>query len=173
MAADRLLPSITIGSHGIFCAGQHPDNQHWSPTMNTLRVGVLALVPALFAAAAIAQPAAIDPGKLEFTENCASCHGIDGKGNGPLGELLRKSPPDLTLLAKKNQGVLPINRLYTVIDGANVPSHGSRDMPVWGREYQIDNAQTMREARGQYDAAAMVRARILVLLEYISRIQAP
>lgn len=164
-----LLPGRTASS----VRANHPDNQHWSLTMNTLRAGILALAPALFAAAAIAQPAAFDPGKQEFTENCASCHGIDGKGNGPLGELLRKSPPDLTQLAKKNQGVLPINRLYAVIEGANVPSHGSRDMPVWGREYQIDNAQMMREARGQYDAAAMVRARVLVLLEYISRIQAP
>ncbi|MCY1372781.1 hypothetical protein D9M69_600130 [compost metagenome] len=60
-----------------------------------------------------------------------------------------------------------------MIDGAGVPSHGSRDMPVWGREYQIDNAQQMREARGHYDSAGLVRARILVLLEYLSRIQTP
>jgi len=128
----------------------------------------------LFAAgAAAAQQAAFDPGKQEFSNNCASCHGTDGKGNGPLGEWLRKSPPDLTQLAKRNQGVLPINRLYAVIDGAGVPSHGSRDMPVWGREYRIDDAQQLREARGQYDSAELVRARILVLLEFISRIQTP
>ncbi len=141
--------------------------------MKTLQRGSLALVIACSGAAAWAQPAVFDPGKQEFADNCASCHGVDGKGNGPLGELLRKSPPDLTQLAKKNQGVLPINRLYAVIDGAGVPSHGSRDMPVWGREYQIDNAQQMREARGHYDSAGLVRARILVLLEYISRIQTP
>lgn len=141
--------------------------------MNTLQRRLLALAIACCGGAAMAQPAVFDPGKLEFAENCASCHGIDGKGNGPLGELLRKSPPDLTLLAKQNKGVLPINRLYAVVDGAGVPSHGSRDMPVWGREYQIESAQQLREARGRYDSAELVRARILVLLEYISRIQAP
>ncbi|QHE74998.1 c-type cytochrome [Hydrogenophaga sp. PBL-H3] len=141
--------------------------------MKILQRGLLALVIACSWGAASAQPAVFDPGKQEFADNCASCHGTDGKGNGPLGELLRKSPPDLTQLAKKNQGVLPINRLYAVIDGAGVPSHGSRDMPVWGREYQIDQAQQMREARGHYDSAGLVRARILVLLEYISRIQTP
>lgn len=141
--------------------------------MKTFQRGLLALLLACVGGAATAQSAVYDPGKQEFSENCASCHGIDGKGNGPLGELLRKSPPDLTQLAKKNQGVLPINRLYAVMDGAGVPSHGSRDMPVWGREYQIDNAQQMREARGHYDSAGLVRARILVLLEYISRIQTP
>ncbi|MBA4263974.1 MAG: hypothetical protein C0453_02735 [Comamonadaceae bacterium] len=134
---------------------------------------VIAVVTAFFCGSTLAQPVVPDLGKQEFTDNCASCHGVDGKGNGPLGELLRKSPPDLTLLAKNNQGVLPINRLYAVIEGTGVPSHGSRDMPVWGREYQIETAQQLREARGQYDSAAVVRARVLVLLEYISRIQAP
>lgn len=127
---------------------------------------------AFCATAALAQPAVYDAGKLEYMDNCASCHGVDGKGNGPLGNLLQRSPPDLTLLAKNNQGVLPMNRLYEVLDGANVPSHGTRDMPVWGREYRIEEAQRLREARRHYDEPAVVRARILTLLEYISRIQA-
>jgi len=141
--------------------------------MKTNHRALLALALLCCGGAASAQPAVFDPGKQEFADNCASCHGTDGKGNGPLGELLRKSPPDLTQLAKKNQGVLPINRLYSVIDGVGVPSHGSRDMPIWGREYRIEEAQQMREARGHYDSAGLVRARILVLLEYISRIQTP
>ena len=65
-----------------------------------------------------------------------------------------------------------MSRLYEVIDGVGVPSHGTREMPVWGREYQIEEAQKLREARGIYDSPAVVRARILTLLEYIARIQA-
>jgi len=61
------------------------------------------------AAQAQAPQASVDLGKLEFTDNCAACHGVDGKGNGPLGGLLQKSPPDLSQLAKKNGGVLPVN----------------------------------------------------------------
>lgn len=114
---------------------------------------------------------AIDHGKIEFEKNCASCHGVDGKGNGPLGNLLQHSASDLTVLAKKNQGVLPMNRLFEVIDGVGVPSHGTREMPVWGLEYPIEEAQKLREARGLYDSPAVVRARILTLLEYIARIQ--
>ena len=49
--------------------------------------------------------------------------------------------------------------------------HGTRDMPIWGKEYLIEESQRLREARGAYDAPAVVRARILTLLEYISRIQ--
>ncbi|WP_332742691.1 c-type cytochrome [Hydrogenophaga sp.] len=120
-------------------------------------------------ALAQARPAAVDPGKREFDANCASCHGTNGKGNGPLVPFLTRIPPDLTMLAKNNGGVLPMNRLYDVIDGAEVPAHGSRDMPVWGRDYRIKDAEYFMEA--PYNAEAHVRARILGLLEYINRIQ--
>lgn len=141
-------------------------------TWTVFRSGVLIAAVAVSTGAALAQQQVPDPGKSEFTEHCASCHGVGGKGNGILGNLLQRSPPDLTQLAKKNQGVLPINRLYEVIDGAGVPSHGSREMPVWGWEYRVEQGQALREARGHYDESAMVRARILTLLEYISRILA-
>ncbi|MBH2008767.1 MAG: hypothetical protein I8H71_03590 [Xanthomonadaceae bacterium] len=110
-----------------------------------------------------------DFGKSEFEASCASCHGTSGKGNGPLVPLLRRNPPDLTLLAKNNQGIFPMNRLYEVIDGENVPAHGSREMPVWGRAYRILDAEYYYDT--EYDAKALVRARILSLLEYISRMQ--
>lgn len=125
----------------------------------------------LFGGSVFAQ-AANDLGKIEFVNNCAACHGVDGKGNGSLGNLLQRSPPDLTMLAKNNKGVLPMSRLYEVMEGAGVPSHGTRDMPIWGKEYLVEESQKLREARGAYDAPAVVRARILTLLEYISRIQA-
>jgi mono/diheme cytochrome c family protein len=146
---------------------------HWSHAMNTTLRRLMAVCLALGGATAFAQPATTDYGKLEFTDKCAVCHGVDGKGNGPLGNLLQRSPPDLTQLAKKNQGVLPVNRLYAVIEGsAAVPSHGTRDMPVWGQEFRAEDMQSLREARGRYDPAVPVRMRILTLLEYISRIQA-
>lgn len=88
-----------------------------------------------------------------------------------MDKLLRTSPTDLTVLTKNNQGVFPTKRLYEVIEGAAVPSHGSREMPIWGREYRVEDAQRYHEARGSYDAQALVRARILALLEYINRIQ--
>ncbi|UZD53613.1 c-type cytochrome [Caldimonas aquatica] len=112
----------------------------------------------------------IDFGKREFDANCASCHGISGKGNGPLAAVLTTRPTDLTQLAKRNDGVLPMARLYEVIDGANVPLHGTREMPVWGRDYKVEAANYYFEV--PYDPEAYVRTRILALLEYISRLQA-
>lgn len=127
---------------------------------------------ALSGTAAFAQQQKSDFGKQEFDAKCASCHGVSGKGDGPVAASLTKPPADLTQLAKKNRGVLPAARLFEVIEGSNVPSHGTREMPVWGREFRIEDASFYKEARGSYDPAALVRARILMLLEYIDRLQA-
>lgn len=122
-------------------------------------------------AASLAQTGARpDPGKREFETRCASCHGVTGKGNGPVTDLLRRSPPDLTQLARSNGGILPMERLYQSIMGDAVAAHGSRDMPVWGMVYRTDAAGYYGDV--PYDADGYVRARVLSLLEYIARMQA-
>jgi mono/diheme cytochrome c family protein len=64
---------------------------------------------------------------------CASCHGKDGKGNGPVASALKATVPDLTIIAKKNGGIFPAARVRRIITGEGIiASHGSRDMPVWG-----------------------------------------
>jgi mono/diheme cytochrome c family protein len=134
------------------------------------RAALIAVSLALGSGAILAQQKT-DLGKLEYDTNCAVCHGPTGKGDGSLRDLLRVSATDLTQLAKKNQGILPVTRMYDVIDGKGVPSHGSRDMPIWGRTYMVEDAQRLQEARGNYDAEALVRGRILTLIEYINRLQ--
>ncbi len=124
------------------------------------------IVPAF----AQAKAGRVDFGKKEFESNCASCHGVTGKGNGPLTDLLKKSPPDLTQLSKKNGGVFPMDRLYQVVEGGDIAAHGGRDMPIWGREYKIQAAEHYMDT--PYDPEAYVRARVLSLLEYINRLQA-
>ena len=118
-----------------------------------------------------------DFGQREFNANCATCHGYDGKGRGPVAGFLTKNPPDLTLLARQNGGVFPMDRLYRTIDGRDLPEgaqaagpHGSREMPIWGRDYRIRDAEYYGDT--PYDSEAMVRGRILALLEYLSRVQA-
>ena len=43
--------------------------------------------------------------KTEFLSKCAACHGADGKGAGPLSATIKQKPADLTILAKRNNGV--------------------------------------------------------------------
>lgn len=110
----------------------------------------------------------IDLGKREFLNKCAACHGEAAKGNGPFNELLKKSAPDLTTLAKRNGGVFPVARVYEVIDGGG-SGHGARDMPVFGTDYKIKAGEYYGEL--PYDPEVYVRGRILSLVEYLNRLQ--
>jgi len=125
---------------------------------------------ALAVSAVQAQPAKVDVGKIEYVGNCASCHGMSGKGDGPNAPWLNRKATDLTTLAKNNGGVLPISRLYDSIDGEKLPpGHGARDMPTWGFDYRVKAAEYYGESL--YDPAVYARSKILALIEYISRIQ--
>lgn len=99
-------------------------------------------------------------GKLEYQSSCAACHGIDAKGDGPVGKELKTRPPDLTVLAKNNNAVFPYDMVYQMIDGRNttVASHGTREMPIWG--YRFGPPQAFR-----------LRDRMLAVIDYLKRIQ--
>ena len=76
-------------------------------------------------------------GKDRFIRQCGICHGIDGAGAGAFSELLVVSPPDLTVLAKKNGGHFPFKKAYMIIDGRELPlAHGTGTMPIWGERYE-------------------------------------
>ena len=124
------------------------------------------------AQSAVAQSAAADFGKYEYTNSCAVCHGAEGKGDGPFAGLLNgKSPTDLTQLQKNNGGVFPVSAMYAAIDGsADVRAHGTREMPFWGMRFKerVANDAEM----GPIAAEEYPRMRILALIEYISTLQA-
>ena len=114
-------------------------------------------------------PQEADFGKAEYQSSCAACHGADGKGNGPLSGVLKSTPPNLTLLAKKNNGVFPVNAVYEMIDGRKaVEAHGTREMPIWGFRYMPSPYEAV------YPSAATevaIRVRILAIVDYLNRIQ--
>ncbi len=68
-----------------------------------------------------------------FRAYCASCHGTDGKGNGPVAPALNTKVPDLTTIAQRNGGMFPLGRVRKIIAGDEaVVAHGTTEMPVWG-----------------------------------------
>jgi len=72
-------------------------------------------------------------GKKMYEAYCASCHGIDGKGDGPAAPGLKIPPANLTMLVVKNGGTFPTAHVAAEIEGdARALAHGSKDMPVWG-----------------------------------------
>lgn len=112
----------------------------------------------------------LDIGKLEYEQSCATCHGLDGKGKGPFSQAMELSVPDVTTLAKRNGGVFPVTRVYAVIDGREaMKAHGTRDMPIWGKHYSVSAAPRYDDYA--YNPEAAVRGRILLLIDYLYRLQ--
>lgn len=113
----------------------------------------------------------IDVGKREYEVACAVCHGVKGRGDGPLKEELKSGVPDLTVLARNNNGVFPFDRVYQVIDGRHeVRTHGPRDMPVWGNSLRSQSSLYFEDYPPS-DAESSARSRILALTEYLYRLQ--
>jgi hypothetical protein len=136
---------------------------------------------ALAAAAALAVPpgaaAATTPaeaGRLEYESHCATCHGIDGRGDGPMQPVLARAPADLPLIARRRGGAFPRSEIADLIDGRAVTGpgpHGTREMPVWGRVYR---EQSDAQTRGTpFPPEWSVRGRILSLVAYIETLQRP
>jgi mono/diheme cytochrome c family protein len=96
---------------------------------------------------------------------CASCHGKNGKGNGPVAPALKATVPDLTVIAKNNRGQFPVARIQRIIMGNGIiASHGSREMPVWGPifsqvEVDVDRGPVRLETLVKYLESIQVSAK--------------
>lgn len=113
-----------------------------------------------------------DLGRSLYLLGCAVCHGVDGKGKGPLSEQLKVAPADLTVLAKKNNGVFPVSSVYETIDGRKViAAHGTREMPIWGKYDRELLYPRDKLIDPSYDPEAVVRTRTLSIIDYLNRIQ--
>ena len=133
---------------------------------------VLAAIGSISAAGAqqnvTAQKSSVDLGKVDYEAKCATCHGLTGKGDGPMAIALKKTPADLTKLAKSNGGVLPVMAIYeTILGDKLIPEH--RIMPMWGTEFRTELRESMDEV--PFDHAGIVRARVLAIIDYINRLQ--
>ncbi|MDI6750371.1 MAG: c-type cytochrome [Pseudomonadota bacterium] len=112
----------------------------------------------------------IDVGKGEYNAACASCHGLQGKGDGPAADQMKTKVPDITGLAKANNGVFPFDKVYQIIDGrAEIKAHGSREMPIWGAAFRRQTSVYFENYAGDPESGA--RSRILALTEYVYRLQ--
>lgn len=101
-------------------------------------------------------------GRQLYVSYCSMCHGMDAKGGGPFSPQLKVWPPDLTQLAKKNNGIYPAMRVAESIDGEfGKPSHGSREMPIWGPVFRS-------MAHGHQDSA---QVRINGVVKYLETLQ--
>jgi mono/diheme cytochrome c family protein len=97
---------------------------------------------------ALAQARPVVSGKEMFHMYCAACHGESAKGDGPVGNLLKKPPADLTQIAKRNNGTFSTDMVVRIIDGRDpVSGHGGGDMPVWGDAFDKTHDPTPTEEK--------------------------
>jgi len=108
-----------------------------------------------------APPTSPASGEQMYVNYCASCHGKDGKGNGPASPALKIPATDLTTLAKQNKGTFPSAHVGTILKGESVPAHGSADMPVWGPIFRSLSTGHQSE----------VQQRVMNLTKYIESMQ--
>ncbi|WP_234999127.1 MULTISPECIES: c-type cytochrome [Ruegeria] len=124
---------------------------------------VCASVAAL-ASQAIAQN--VETGAELYQHYCATCHGIDATGHGPMAGVLVIQPTDLTQLAS-GDGVFPTARVVARIDGRDpLVSHGS-PMPVYGPYFDGQDT-TMKTPDGQ---PILTSQPIVDLVAYLETLQ--
>ena len=101
-------------------------------------------------------------GEDSFNFYCASCHGREGKGDGPVARSLKTAPPELTTLARRSGGTFPTADVTAFIAGTGrpLPAHGPGDMPVWGPIFRALEASDPR-----------VKVRIQNIVAYIESLQ--
>ena len=114
----------------------------------------------------------VEMGRTEFISHCATCHGIDGLGDGPMRPFLARPPSNLSTLAIRNRGVYPRLAVSEIIDGRGIEGpgpHGTRDMPIWGQVYRDESQQQLRGT--PFPPEWSVRGRIMALVEYLETLQ--
>lgn len=98
-------------------------------------------------------------GEDDYMRYCSACHGEAADGKGPVSNVLSTPPPALTRLHEK-YGKPLATPLVTYVMGTTMPrSHGTSEMPVWGKNLQ--------EPEGGDSEAVLTIWRIVAYLESI------
>ncbi len=102
-------------------------------------------------------------GKQMFRDYCAACHGMEGKGDGPVARFLRTPPADLGALAQRNGGKYPADKVAATLRlGTDGGAHGTSDMPTWGSLFRNQDKKT---------GLGFAEVRIHNLTEYVKTLQ--
>jgi len=102
-------------------------------------------------------------GKDLYVQYCASCHGMDAKGQGPYASMLKIPPANLATLTRRHDGRFPYDYVSNTLRFGPGPTilHGSSDMPAWGPIFQYLDKNNERA----------VEERIKNLCNYLASLQ--
>jgi mono/diheme cytochrome c family protein len=106
-----------------------------------------------------------DAGRTLYLRYCASCHGREGRGDGPVAPSLGEKPVDLTQIAANHGGEFPLLAVCEAIDGTRtVRAHGVSEMPVWGEAFQSDPAAPLEQQ-------ILAGGRVIAIARYLRVLQ--
>lgn len=109
------------------------------------------------------------PGETLFVQNCVSCHGAAGRGDGPAAAGLNTSPADLTRIADRRDGVWPALEIMAILDGYARNTLPREDMPVF--ESFLDNEMTEFDTGN--GLTTLVPTKLIEVVNYLETIQDP
>lgn len=103
----------------------------------------------------------LERGEELYISYCKICHGAEGVA-GPMADLLKVTPPDLTQIAARRNGEYPEALIFDIVKGnKELKGHGGA-MPVWG--------ETFRESEN-LETEAEVDAEIRKVVAYLKTLQ--
>ena len=108
-------------------------------------------------------------GQTLYSQHCVSCHGVDGKGDGPVAPRLSTPPADLTRIAARRDGVWPAFEIMTILSGYSRNILPREDMPVIVdlldnemSEFDIGNGE-----------AILMPTKLIAIARYLESLQDP
>jgi mono/diheme cytochrome c family protein len=104
----------------------------------------------------------IERGRKSYLIHCGSCHGLEAKGDGVIAPYMKAPVADLTMISHSHQGEFPFDVVYDIVDGLEIPGHGTRAMPVWGPAFMGMEEATDKKA---------VKEKLVELVYYLKSIQ--
>ena len=128
---------------------------------------LLILLAPLALMACVPDPHREVSGQRFFLDNCATCHGVEGIGNGPAAAGLNPPPANLTTITPRNGGAFPRDRIMSVIDGYRRGSHFNPAMPQFG-EQDLGDTVIVEEQPG---VGTPVPETLLALADHLKSIQ--
>ncbi|SFE02904.1 c-type cytochrome [Roseivivax sediminis] len=132
---------------------------------------LLLTLPLVLAACAPETPAAPETaaGAALFATHCASCHGAEGRGDGPAAEDLGAVPADLTRIAARRDGVWPMLEVMAIVDGYARRTDARPGMPVVP---EVAEGPTVEFETGN-GMVQQTPANLLAIARYLETIQEP
>lgn len=132
------------------------------PRITTWTLSILLLGFLIQTIVSCNQNAKVRQGAELYASYCQVCHGEGGQ-IGPMADLLKNPPPDLTLISQRNGGKFPTDQISIKVAGKqDIAGHGASDMPVFW--VAIKNGENLEEDRE-------VEERINEIVAYLRRIQ--